>query len=90
MKTDLIILKNRIDSINIIIDDIINHSQSVLEDKNKPLIDRSYFSHIFNLFHFYWQGLFDTSDTIEELIKRDENERIKYLLSNLPDNNKGD
>lgn len=82
MKNDLILLKNRIDSINIIVDDIINHSQSVLESKDQPFIDRAYFKNIFDLFHFYWHGLFDTVETIEELIKRDENERIKYLLTN--------
>ena len=83
MKTDYKKLQNHINNMNSIIDEIINHSQSVLEDKNKPIIDRAYFSHIFNLFHFYWNGLFDTIETIEALTDRDEKERIKYLLTNL-------
>lgn len=85
MKADYKFLQDRINKINQIIDDIINHSQSVYEDEKQPFIDRSYFSHIFSLFHFYWTGLFDTNETIDELIKRDEKERIKFLLTNLPE-----
>lgn len=85
MKADYEFLQDRINKINLIIDDIINHSQSILEDKNKPFIDRSFFSHIFNLFHFNWHILFTTLETIEALIERDEKERIKYLLTNLPE-----
>ncbi len=85
MKNDYETLQNQIYRIISLTDKIINYSQSIFEDKNNPIIDRAYFSQIFNLFHFYWGGLFDTVETIEELLKRDENERIKYLLTNLPD-----
>lgn len=85
MKTDYKKLEKQIDEIILIIDDIINQSQLILENKNLPLIDRSFHFHLFNLFHFIFNGLYDVSETLEIITEKNENERIKYLLTNLPD-----
>ncbi len=84
MNNDYIILQKRIEEIILSIENIINYSQDILENPDKPFIDRNYFSHIFNIFHFQWNMLFDTIETIESLKDRNELERIKYLLTNLP------
>lgn len=85
MKNDYVRLINKIEEMVLITDDISNYSQSILEDKTIPIIDRAYFSHIFNLFYFYWNGLSDTIEQITNIKDLDEKERIKYLLTNLPD-----